>query len=90
MDSQVNVSGNSKSNIEKSAHIIMSNSKAKKGVRRGHSPMHKRVSGYYGSGREFYDDMYLRLGNERIPSSRLLYPVESREGSVYWVLTRSR
>ena len=39
---------------------------------------------------EFYDDMYLRLGNERIPSSRLLYPVESREGSVYWVLTRSR
>lgn len=39
---------------------------------------------------EFYDDMYLRLGNDRIPRSRNLYPVENPEGTVYWVLTRSR
>ncbi|MCK6372333.1 MAG: alpha/beta fold hydrolase [Gammaproteobacteria bacterium] len=39
---------------------------------------------------EFYDDVYLRLGNPRMPRHRLLYPVESTDGTVYWVLTRGR
>jgi esterase/lipase superfamily enzyme len=37
---------------------------------------------------EFFDDLYLRLGNERTPKSRLTYPVKTKEGEVYWVLTR--
>lgn len=39
---------------------------------------------------EFYDEVYLRLGNPQIPRSRLLYPVEGPGGTVYWVLTRGR
>jgi esterase/lipase superfamily enzyme len=39
---------------------------------------------------EFFDDLYLRLGNARVPESRLVYPVEGPTGSVYWVLTRGR
>lgn len=39
---------------------------------------------------EFFDDLYLRLANVRVPDSRLVYPVEGPNGSVYWVLTRGR
>jgi len=39
---------------------------------------------------EFYDEVYLRLGNSRIPRSRLIYPVEDPSGDVYWILTRGR
>lgn len=39
---------------------------------------------------EFFDDLYLRLGNAQVPRSRLVYPVEGPNGAVYWVLTRSR
>jgi esterase/lipase superfamily enzyme len=39
---------------------------------------------------EFYDEVYLRLGNPRIPRSRLIYPVEGPDGSIYWVLTQGR
>jgi len=39
---------------------------------------------------EFFDDLYLRLSNRRVPRSRLLYPIRTPEGRVYWVLTRGR
>jgi esterase/lipase superfamily enzyme len=39
---------------------------------------------------EFFDDLYLRLRNPRAPRSRLIYPVRTPEGHVYWVLTRGR
>jgi esterase/lipase superfamily enzyme len=39
---------------------------------------------------EFFDDMYLRLINEEIPDSRLIYRVRTTDGKAYWVLTRGR
>jgi esterase/lipase superfamily enzyme len=39
---------------------------------------------------EFFDDLYLRLGNEETPSSRLRYKVTTASGAEYWVLTRGR
>jgi esterase/lipase superfamily enzyme len=39
---------------------------------------------------EFFDDLYLRLTNVETPRSRLIYPVEAPNGTVYWVLTRGR
>lgn len=39
---------------------------------------------------EFFDDLFLRLTNDEDPRSRLLYPVTTAEGVVYWVLTRGR
>lgn len=40
---------------------------------------------------EYYDDLYLRLtSTERMPLSRLLYRIETTEGTHYWVLTRGR
>ena len=39
---------------------------------------------------EFFDDLFLRLSNETPPRSRLIYPIAGPDGSIYWVLTRSR
>ena len=40
---------------------------------------------------EFFDDLFLRLTSaERPPRTRLLYSRETREGNLYWVLTRGR
>ena len=39
---------------------------------------------------EFFDDLFLRLTHREIPRSRLLYQVQTRDGAVYWVLTRGR
>ena len=39
---------------------------------------------------EYFDDLFLRLSNESLPRSRLLYQVETPEGRVYSVLTRGR
>ena len=39
---------------------------------------------------EFFDDLYLRLTNDKNPQTRLIYQVQSPEGKVYWVLTRGR
>jgi len=39
---------------------------------------------------EFFDDLFLRLTAEDMPRSRLIYPVETSDGRVYWVLTRGR
>ena len=32
---------------------------------------------------EFFDDLFLRLANEKTPESRLLYQIESPEGATY-------
>ncbi|UCH73234.1 MAG: alpha/beta fold hydrolase [Rhodospirillales bacterium] len=39
---------------------------------------------------EFFDDLYLRLTNEATPHNRLIYPLRTPEGTVYWVLTSGR
>ena len=39
---------------------------------------------------EFFDDLFLRLTDLDTPRSRLLYPVKTPEGKIYWVLTRGR
>ncbi len=39
---------------------------------------------------EVYNDLFQRLTNAANPRSRLLYPVYSRTGDVYWILTRGR
>jgi len=39
---------------------------------------------------EFFDDLFLRLTNVETPRSRLIYPVQAPNGTVYWVLTRGR
>ena len=39
---------------------------------------------------EFFDDLFLRLINTDMPRSRPVYPVETPDGRVYWVLTRGR
>jgi len=39
---------------------------------------------------EFFNDLYLRLTNEAPPHTRLLYRVQTAQGSVYYVLTRGR
>jgi esterase/lipase superfamily enzyme len=39
---------------------------------------------------EFFDDLYLRLINTNTPLNRLVYPIRTPEGAVYWVLTRGR
>ena len=39
---------------------------------------------------EFFDDLYLRLSNTQTPRSRLIYPVQAPNGTVYWILTRGR
>jgi esterase/lipase superfamily enzyme len=39
---------------------------------------------------EFFDDLFLRLTNEKTPRSRLIYRVQTPEDQVYWVLTQGR
>ena len=39
---------------------------------------------------EYYDDLFLRLTNDELPSNRRIYPVRAPSGVVYWVLTRGR
>ena len=39
---------------------------------------------------EFFDDVFLRLTNTETPHSRLIYPVQAPNGTIYWVLTRGR
>ena len=39
---------------------------------------------------EVFDDLFLRLTNLLTPRTRPLYPVQSGDGDVYWVLTRGR
>ena len=39
---------------------------------------------------EFFDDLFLRLTNASTPLNRLIYPIRTPEGAVYWILTRGR
>jgi hypothetical protein len=39
---------------------------------------------------EFFDDLFLRLTDPDTPQSRPLYQVKTPDGTIYWVLTRSR
>ncbi|MFQ5993451.1 MAG: alpha/beta hydrolase [Acidiferrobacterales bacterium] len=39
---------------------------------------------------EFFNDLYVRLTNKRMPTTRELYRLQAPGGAVYWVLTRGR
>lgn len=39
---------------------------------------------------EFFDDLYLRLTNDKTPHSRLIYKFRTSKGATYWVLTPGR
>ncbi len=39
---------------------------------------------------EFFDDLYLRLRNDKTPRTRLQYKVTTATGAEYWVLTQGR
>ena len=39
---------------------------------------------------EFFDDLYLRLTSDQVPTNRLIYRVETGKDDVYWVLTSGR
>jgi len=39
---------------------------------------------------EFFDDLYLRLTNDKTPDSRLIYRFQTDDGANYWVLTPGR
>ena len=39
---------------------------------------------------QFFDDLYLRLVNVKMPRSRPEYRIETTNGGAYWVLTRGR
>lgn len=39
---------------------------------------------------EFFDDLFLRLTNEKTPFTRSLYRLQTPEGATYWVLTPGR
>ncbi|WP_455219153.1 alpha/beta hydrolase [Kaarinaea lacus] len=39
---------------------------------------------------EFFDDLYLRLTNEKNPNSGLIYRFQTKDGANYWVLTPGR
>jgi len=39
---------------------------------------------------EFFDDLFMRLTNEKTPLTRSLYRLQTSEGSHYWVLTPGR
>jgi esterase/lipase superfamily enzyme len=39
---------------------------------------------------EYFDDLYLRLTNEKMPRSRSIYRFQTQKGANYWVLTPGR
>jgi len=45
---------------------------------------------FYLESPEVYDDLFLRLMNPHTPRTRVLYPIKTARGSIYWVLTRGR
>jgi esterase/lipase superfamily enzyme len=56
------------------------------------TPVNRTINfhNFYLESPEVYDDLFLRLVNPETPRTRVLYPIRSREGAVYWVLTRGR
>jgi len=56
------------------------------------TPVNRTINfhNFYLESPEVYNDLYLRLVNPDTPRNRVLYPIQSRDGSIYWVLTRGR
>ena len=54
------------------------------------TPVNRTINfhNFYLESPEVYNDLYLRLVNPDTPRNRVLYPIRSRDGSIYWVLTR--
>lgn len=53
------------------------------------TPVNRTINfhNFYLESPEVYNDLYLRLVNPDTPHNRVLYPIQSRDGSIYWVLT---
>jgi hypothetical protein len=56
------------------------------------TPVNRTINfhNFYLESPEVFNDLLLRLLNPEIPRTRVLYPIRSREGAVYWILTRGR
>jgi len=56
------------------------------------TPVNRTINfhNFYLESPEVYDDLFLRLLNPETPRTRVLYPIKTAEGSIYWVLTRGR
>ncbi len=56
------------------------------------TPVNRTINfhNFYLESPEVYNDLFRRLVNERPPQSRELYPVKTRNGSIYWILTSGR
>ena len=56
------------------------------------TPVNRTINfhNFYLESPEVFNDLYQRLVNKDPPSSRVLYPIQNRDGSIYWVLTRGR
>jgi len=56
------------------------------------TPVNRTINfhNFYLESPEVFNDLFLRLVNRDPPSSRVLYPIQNRDGSIYWVLTRGR
>ena len=56
------------------------------------TPVNRTINfhNFYLESPEVFNDLFLRLVNREPPSSRVLYPIQNRDGAIYWVLTRGR
>ena len=56
------------------------------------TPVNRTINfhNFYLESPEVFNDLFLRLVNRHPLSSRVLYPIQNQEGSIYWVLTRGR
>lgn len=56
------------------------------------TPVNRTINfhNFYLESPEVFNDLFLRLLNPETPSTRVLYPIRSRDGAVYWILTRGR
>jgi esterase/lipase superfamily enzyme len=56
------------------------------------TPVNRTINfhNFYLESPEVFNDLFLRLVNRDPPSSRVLYPLQNRDGAIYWVLTRGR
>ncbi len=56
------------------------------------TPVNRTINfhNFYLESPEVFNDLFLRLLNPENPHTRVLYPIRTGDGSVYWILTRGR
>ena len=56
------------------------------------TPVNRTINfhNFYLESPEVFNDLFLRLVNTETLQHRSLYPIQARDGSIYWILTRGR